>query len=72
MSKYTKAAVCLTVAALILLFCRTNNHLRSFDKRLKVLETKAAQTVEIHVERAYDEDMAAYGYKMIAVIKEGD
>lgn len=31
---------------------------------------QATSTVEITVERAYDRDMAQYGYKMIAVLPE--
>ena len=35
------------------------------NERVKVLERKATETVEIVVERAYDVDMRAYGYKLL-------
>lgn len=74
MEKFAKAiqqvALCFMAIVLILSFCRTNNRLLSLDRRLRVLEVARVQTVEIIVERAYDADMAQYGYKMIAVLPE--
>ena len=39
-------------------------------KLAKAQTNQANSTVEIVVERAYDRDMAAYGYKMIAILPE--
>lgn len=35
------------------------------DDRIQALETKANSTVEILVERAYDEDMGVYDYQLV-------
>lgn len=39
-------------------------------KHTKAVSKQINSTVEIHVERAYDKDMAQYGYKMIAILPE--
>jgi len=43
------------------------SYIHSVEKRLKVLEVRSSKTVEIFVERAFDEDMRVYDYRLIGV-----
>lgn len=63
-------ATCLLFILLAFVSIRTHRSIEALETRIVVLEKVAEATVEIHVERAYDVDMATYGYKMIAVLPE--
>ena len=60
--------LCLTISILCLIGMAKQATLSG--RLAKAQTNQANSTIEIHVERAYDRDMAAYGYKMIAILPE--
>jgi len=69
----------LTVSVILLLLIMASSlslwHISLLEQRMEVLEKslarKANSTVEILVERAFDEDMRLWGYKLKSVKQQG-
>jgi len=69
----------LTVSIILLLLIMASSlslwHISLLEQRMEVLEKslarKANSTVEILVERAFDEDMRLWGYKLKSVKQQG-
>lgn len=62
--------VCVGLIVVVLGFAKAMTLINNLESRVIALERKTDSTIEIVVERAYDEDMGVYDYKLIAVKEE--
>ena len=64
MSWVDKSLFCLMIILCIIWCTITDCEIDTLRKRIETLEKKQSQTVEIKVQRVFDEDMKIYDYKL--------
>ncbi len=64
MKHVDRILICIAIVLCVLRFMVMDHELDNLRKSVKLLEMEKARTVEIIVERTFDEDMRMYDYKL--------